>query len=187
MFLTGRNEQRQHYLAGKPLIRQRALWVGEEMSGDGEICSLFMDVPEERGEKKKRKGWMRGKERKRGWDEKRGTIRDNIQKGRGSFGGGWGDRWYIAGILAKPICMVSGSVGDNVSSFPFCQIFFFTVHLTVSLPPLQSPEWRTKRRAETRGKQGDCSDLTSSDSSGEITANSRKICKTSEVRIATPR
>lgn len=72
----------------------------------------------------------------------------------GVRGKGRRDRWYIAGFLAKPICIVSGSVGDNVSSFPFCQIF--TVHLTVSLPPLQSPEWRTKdeRREErqTRGR-----------------------------------
>lgn len=62
--------------------------------------------------------------------------------------------WYIAGILAKPICLVSRSVGDNVSSFPFCQIF--TVNHTVSIPPQQSPEWRTKdeRREEMETSRG---------------------------------
>ncbi len=43
-----------------------------------------------------------------------------------------------------------------------------------------------KMSGETRGKLKDCSDLTSSDSSGKITANSRKIFKTSGVRIAAP-
>lgn len=57
------------------------------------------------------------------------------------MGGRERERWYIAGSLAKPICIVSRSVGDNASSFPYCQIF--TVHLNVSLPILQSPEWRT--------------------------------------------
>lgn len=67
-------------------------------------------------------------------------IIDTIQK-QGDHGGGGGGvktgSWYIAGILAKPICPVSRSVGDNVSSFPFCQVF--TVNHTVSIPPLQRP------------------------------------------------
>lgn len=54
--LTGKNEQRQHYLAGKRMSHQRALWVGEEMSSDSDICSLFMGVSEERGEEEKGKG-----------------------------------------------------------------------------------------------------------------------------------
>ena len=47
--LGGRNEHRQHYLAGKWMSHQRALWVSEEMSSDSDISSLFMIVSEERG------------------------------------------------------------------------------------------------------------------------------------------
>lgn len=35
------------------MTRQQALWVGEEMSSDSDICALFMGVSEERGEEKK--------------------------------------------------------------------------------------------------------------------------------------
>lgn len=52
ILLAGRNEQRQHYLAGKRMTRQCALWVGEEMSNDSDICSLFMSVSTERAEEK---------------------------------------------------------------------------------------------------------------------------------------
>lgn len=69
-------------------------------------------------------------------DDKRYTT-----KGRGGVDGGVRGkqprkRWYITGIFANPICIVSRSVVDNVSSFPLCQIF--TVHLRASLPALQS-------------------------------------------------
>lgn len=63
--LAGRNEQRQHYLAGKWMSRQHSLWVGEEMSRDSDMCWLFMGVSEERVGEKKRRGWTRGKEKKR--------------------------------------------------------------------------------------------------------------------------
>lgn len=43
------------------MTRQRALWVGEEMSSGSDLCSLFMGVS--------KGGWTRGKERER--DEKR--------------------------------------------------------------------------------------------------------------------
>lgn len=54
--LASRSEQRQHYLAGKLMSRQPALWVGEEISSDSDICSLFLGVSEERREEEKGKG-----------------------------------------------------------------------------------------------------------------------------------
>lgn len=51
--LAGRNEQRQHYLAGKRMTRQRAILVGEETSSDSDTCALFMGVSEEKGEEEK--------------------------------------------------------------------------------------------------------------------------------------
>lgn len=66
-------------------------------------------------------------------------------------GGQKRDRGCVAGILAKPICIVSRSVGDKVCSFPFCQIF--TAHLSVSFPLLQSPEWRTKDEWRDKAKK----------------------------------
>lgn len=58
--LAGKDEQRQHYLAGKRMTRQRALLVGEEMSSDSDTCSLFMGVSEERGEEEK---WSDGRKK----------------------------------------------------------------------------------------------------------------------------
>lgn len=84
---------------------------------------------------------------------RREMISNTIQKGEDH--GGWGgqkrDRGCVAGILAKPICIVSRSVGDKVCSFPFCQIF--TAHLSVSFPLLQSPEWRTKDEWRDKAKK----------------------------------
>lgn len=37
------------------MSRQRALWVGEEISDDSDICSLFMGVSEERRDDEKGK------------------------------------------------------------------------------------------------------------------------------------
>lgn len=38
------------------MSRQHALWVAEEISGDSDICSLFMGVSEERREEERGEG-----------------------------------------------------------------------------------------------------------------------------------
>lgn len=114
------------------------------------IHALCLWVSQRRKEKK-RSGRTAGKKRERDevgerWQE----IHDKRQRRHG-WGGVRGKqlrkRWYITGIFANPICIVSRSVVDNVSSFPLCQIF--TVHLRVSLPALQSRD-ENKRWAEGR-------------------------------------
>lgn len=98
----------------------------------------------------------------------RQLIGDIIQK-RGEDKGGRGrwktDRWYIEGIPEKPICIASRLASDNVSSFPFCQIF--TVHLTRLF--LLYKALNGEQKGE--GKQDDGSDRSFSDSPGKITAN----------------
>lgn len=72
----------------------------------------------------------------------------------------------------KPVCIILRSVGDNVSSFPFCHIF--TVSRTVSLCPLQGEQ---KTSWEKRW-------LRSTNSSGKIGSNNRKTCQIWAATIA---
>lgn len=151
------------------MTHHSASWVCEEMSSVSDIWALFMCLRGEVGRRERGgHGARRRGEEKWGW---RRMISAQYKRERIMGGGQGGDRWCIAGILAKPICIVSRSVGDNVS-FPLCQIF--TAHLSVSLSSVTKPWMENKRWEETRGKEEDGSDPPSSDSSGKITANNRK-------------
>lgn len=105
---VGRNEQRQRYALSVSASEEKA----EEEKGDGQ------------GE--------RSGEEKLG---ERGTVSKTTQRGEDPWEGARErGRRCVPGILAKLICIVSRSVGDNVSSFPFRQIFYRAPQCLLSAP-----------------------------------------------------